>query len=335
MSRRIAVVGGGAWGSALALHLARCGHAVRLWMRETDLVERMRTRGDNPLYLPGVRFPESVVPDDRLEPVLHDAEIVIAAVPSLYARSVYREMAPLMAGGVPLIVATKGIEEGSLALPLEAAGAELGETRPMAALSGPSFAMELAAGKATAVVVASRDATLAGDIQRICSSGVLRLYTNDDPLGVQVAAALKNVIAIAAGAADSLSMGLNAQAALITRGLAEIARLGVALGARAETFSGLAGLGDLVLTCAGELSRNRQVGQRLGRGERLKDIVGERHSVAEGVGTARSAHDLAHRAGVQMPIVEQVYHVLYEDGSPQEALETLMNRPLTAEHHER
>jgi glycerol-3-phosphate dehydrogenase (NAD(P)+) len=230
-----------------------------------------------------------------------------------------------------VVVATKGIEETTLLLPTQVAGAILGDGTRIAAVSGPSFAEEVARGVPTAVVVAAEDLSLAEDVQARLSGQTLRLYTNTDVVGVQVAAALKNVVAIAAGIVDGLGFGHNTLAALITRGLVEMRRLGVAMGGAPETFSGLAGLGDLALTCTGGLSRNRHVGQALGRGERLDDIVASTRHVAEGVGTTRSARDLALRHGVEMPIVEEVYRMLYEDGSPREALGRLMARPLVAE----
>jgi len=329
--RRIAVVGGGAWGSALAIHLARSGSDVDLWIREAELVQRLIDRRDNPLYLPGVRFPRSVRPHDDLAEAVEGAELVVAAVPSLYARQVYRELSAFLAQGTVLVVAAKGIEAETLALPLEVARDEIASAGSLAILSGPSFAAEVARGIPTAIVVAAEDDALARRVQSALSDGNLRLYTNQDPLGVQLAGALKNVIAIAVGVADGLGMGANVLAALITRGLAEISRLGRKMGAQSSTFSGLAGLGDLVLTCTGELSRNRSVGRRLGRGERLEDILESRRSVAEGVRTTLSAWTLAQRHQVRMPIVEETHRILYLDGSPEQSLERLMTRPLTSE----
>jgi glycerol-3-phosphate dehydrogenase (NAD(P)+) len=326
-----AVIGGGAWGSALAAHLARRGGAVRLWMREADLVTRMIERRDNPAYLPGVQMPDPVSPSGDLAWALAGAGLALAVVPSQFARGVYRAMAPHLPEAVPLVVAAKGIEEGTLALPLDVARDELGSDRPLAVLSGPSFAIEVAEGRPTAVVVASEDRGLAERLQGVLSSRELRIYTNLDPIGVQIAGALKNVMAIAIGIADSLEMGTNARAALMTRCLAEMSRLVIASGGTAGTASGLAGLGDLVLTCTGDLSRNRRVGRRLGRGERLEDILSGSRSVAEGVRTTRSARDMARRSGVEMPIVEEVYRILYEDGSPEEGLDRLLSRPLTSE----
>ena len=329
--RTIAIVGGGAWGTALAVHLGGRGNRVSLWMREPELVSRMVDRRDNPAYLPGVCVPDTVSPSCDLAEVVRDADLALSVVPSLFARGVFRELAPHLAAGVPMLVATKGIEEKSLALPLEVAADELGADRPLAVLSGPSFAAEVAEGRPTAVVVAAEEPELAARLQRAVSSRVLRVYTNLDPVGVQLSGALKNVMAIAVGISESLEMGTNARAALITRCLAEMSRLVLALGGQPGTTSGLAGMGDLVLTCTGELSRNLQVGRRLGRGERLEDILSGSRSVAEGVRTTLSARALALRAGVEMPIVEEVHRILYEDGRPEAGLQRLLNRPLRSE----
>ena len=331
MGSPIAVVGGGAWGTALAVHLGSRERAVRLWMRETDLVVRMKERRDNPVYLPGVEVPRSVHPTATLSEAVDRAGLLVFAVPTPYARATYLALAGSLGSGVPVVVATKGIEEETLLLPTQVSSACLGPAAEIAALSGPSFAEEVARGMPTAVVVASADPALARRIQDALAGDTLRLYTNADVVGVQVAAALKNVVAIAAGIVDGLGFGQNTVAALVTRGLAEMRRLGVALGGAAETFSGLAALGDLVLTCTGGLSRNRQVGQALGRGERLDDVIGRMRHVAEGVRTARSARDLARRAGIEMPIVEEVHRILYEDGAPRDAVHRLMTRRLTSE----
>jgi glycerol-3-phosphate dehydrogenase (NAD(P)+) len=330
-STHLAVLGGGAWGTALAVHLADLDYPVRLWVRESDLVERMIARRDNPLYLPGIAMPDRIVPTHDLAEAVDGARLLVGVVPSPFAREVYRAIAAFLDRETPVAVATKGIEEHSLALPLDVARDELGDGRGLAVISGPSFASELVRGKPTAVVVASARGELSEEVQRSFSSPALRLYTSADPIGVQVAGALKNVIAIAAGVADSLQMGPNAQAALVTRGLAEITRLGTALGARGSTFAGLAGLGDLVLTCTGDLSRNRTVGRRLGRGERLEDIVADTRAVAEGIRTTRSARELARRHGIEMPIVTELYRLLFEEGPPAEILARLMSRPLTSE----
>ena len=327
----IAIIGGGAWGTALAVNLGRRGVPVGLWMHEEDLVRRMLARHDNPVFLPGVDIPDTVRPTHDVSAAVAGVSLVVFAVPTPFARDLHRELSRHIAPRLPVVVATKGIEEDTLLLPTEVAASCLGTDTPIAAISGPSFAEEVARGAPTAIVVAAADLQLARAIQDRLSGDTLRLYTNADVIGVQVAAALKNVVAIAAGIADGLGFGHNTLAALITRGLAEIRRLGVARGASPETFSGLASLGDLVLTCTGGLSRNRQVGQALGRGERLSDVIARMLHVAEGVRTARSARDLARQAGVEMPIVEEVHRILYEDGVPRDAVRRLMTRPLGSE----
>jgi len=330
-SPSIAVIGGGAWGTALAVHAARLNHRVGLWVREPEVVAGIRASRENSDYLPGIRIPDAVEASSRLEQVLDGRGLVIAVVPSSFARDVYTRMAPLLSNAVPVAVAAKGIEEGSLALPLDVADEILGGRERLAVISGPSFAQELARGKPTAIVAASHAPDLAASLQASLSSDVLRLYTSADVTGVQIAGALKNVIAIAAGVADSLGMGLNAQSALITRGLAEICRLGLALGGLPSTFSGLAGLGDLVLTCTGPLSRNREVGRRLGGGESLEQILAGAKSVAEGIRTTRSARELGGRHSVDLPIVEELHRVMFDGGSAELALGRLMARPLRSE----
>jgi glycerol-3-phosphate dehydrogenase (NAD(P)+) len=328
---RVAIIGGGAWGTALAVHLGRLGRTVRQWVREPEVVARMLERRDNPAYLPGIAIPDLVEPTTDLEAALRGVSLAVVAVPTPFARPVYRELAPFVAPDLPVVVAAKGIEEGSLALPAELAAQELGARARIAVISGPSFADEVARGLATAIVAASSDADLALRARDALAGGALRLYTNHDVVGVQVAGALKNVIAIAAGVAEGAGLGRNTLAALITRGLAEMRRLGLALGGKPATFSGLAGLGDLVLTCTGDLSRNRQVGFAIARGERVEDVLARTKHVAEGVHTTVSARALAARCGVEMPIVEQVYRVLHEDVAPVEAVRRLMSRPLTSE----
>lgn len=327
----VGVIGAGAWGTAFAIHLARVGVPVRLWVREEEVLHRIRGRRDNARFLPGIAIPEAVAATPSLSEAVSGASLAVLMVPTPFARSVYRSLAPHLGWETPVAVAAKGIEDDTLELPLAVVRQELGAPRGGAVLSGPSFAAEVARGSPTALVVASDDPALAASIQDRLSSETLRLYTNEDVVGVQVAGALKNVIAIAAGVAAGLGLGGNTGAALLTRGIAEIARLGVALGGRAETFSGLAGLGDLVLTCNGELSRNRRVGLALGRGERLDDVLAQSVHVAEGVRTARSARRLAKRHGVEMPIVEEVCRLLDDETSPAEAVRRLMRRPLVPE----
>jgi len=326
----IAVLGSGAWGTALAAHCRRGGSVVRQWVREPQVAEEIR-RGENRTFLPGVPLPPGIEATTDLAAVVEDAGILLAVVPCQFARDVYRSLSGALPADLPLVAAAKGIEEGSLMLPVEVIRDELGETRPVAVLSGPSFASDVARGKPTALVAAAEDAALADYLQDRLASAELRIYTNSDPVGVQLGGALKNVVALAAGILDGLGTGPNGRAALITRGLAEMTRLGSRLGGSPATFAGLAGLGDLVLTCTGEQSRNLAVGRRLGRGESLDHILDGATAVAEGIRTARPAHRLAQREAVRMPIVEEVNRVLYEGGNPRDGVQRLMGRPLTSE----
>jgi glycerol-3-phosphate dehydrogenase (NAD(P)+) len=303
---------------------------VRQWVREPEVAEEIR-RGENRTFLPGVTLPPGIDATADLLAAVEGAEIVLAVVPSQFAREVYRRLAGLVRGDLPLVAAAKGIEQRSLMLPIEVIHDELGATHPVAVLSGPSFAADVAQGKPTALVAAAADPALADRLQGRLASAELRVYTNGDPVGVQLGGALKNVIALAAGILDGLDTGPNGRAALITRGLAEITRLGIRLGGNPATFAGLAGLGDLVLTCTGEQSRNLTVGRRLGRGESLDHILDSARAVAEGIRTAGSAQQLAQREAVRMPIVEAVNRVLYEGCDPRDAVQRLMGRPLTSE----
>ncbi|MCL4820847.1 MAG: NAD(P)-dependent glycerol-3-phosphate dehydrogenase [Vicinamibacteria bacterium] len=326
---KCAVLGGGAWGTALAAQFARAGHAVGLWLREPEIAAELRDRRTNSLYLGDVVLPEGLAPTLDLAAALAGAEAVIVAIPSQYARGVYAQAVPHLAAGAVLVSATKGFELDTLLRMTEVAAAEA-PGRPLAVLSGPSFAVEVAHGLPTAVVVASADRAAAEAIQRAISTRSFRAYTSDDVVGVELAGALKNVVAIAAGILDGLGYGHNTTAALITRGLAEIARLVAARGGRADTVAGLAGLGDLVLTCTGALSRNRRLGQALGAGRSLAEAQ-EPHQVAEGVRTTLAACAMALESGVELPICERMRAVLYEGQPPREALEALMLRSLKRE----
>jgi glycerol-3-phosphate dehydrogenase (NAD(P)+) len=327
---RCAVIGGGAWGSALADLLARGGHAVRLWAREPEVAERINASHHNPRFLPGVSLHASVVATNDVAEALAAADLVLYVAPSHVLRDVVRAGAKCVSPDAIVAVATKGIEPESLTLMTDVVSAELPMQR-VVAVSGPSFALEVARGQPTAVVAASTRVAASAVVQRTMSSSAFRVYTSDDVTGVELAGALKNVIAVATGIAEGLGLGLNSRAALITRGLAEMTRLGVALGAHASTFAGLAGLGDLVLTCTGDLSRNRAVGLEVGRGRALEDVMAGTESVAEGVLTTRSAVALASRCGAELPIVNAVYRVLFENQRPREAMYDLMNRELRAE----
>jgi glycerol-3-phosphate dehydrogenase (NAD(P)+) len=324
---RLAVVGAGAWGTALAVQAVRAGLAPRLWVFEPELLALIRASRENPWFLPGVPLSDAIDPHGDLATVVREAETVVIAVPSHVFRSVARAMAPHVAAGARVLSAAKGIEEDRLARMSEI----LVEVLPpghgrVAVLSGPTFAHEVGHGRPTAAVLASGDPKVARELQRALGTPTFRLYTQADVTGVELGGALKNVMAIATGIADGLELGYNARAALLTRGLAEITRLGVALGARARTFAGLAGLGDLVLTCTGELSRNRRLGLALARGESLAEWQAGTRSVAEGVRTAQAALALARRAGVTAPVIAEVAAVLFERKAPREALLALLSR---------
>ena len=334
--QRIAVIGAGAWGTALADSFAETGHEVMLWVFEADLCARMALHGENDLYLPGIALHENLrFTSDLAEAASAGQDVLVSVMPSHVVRAVWTKLAAWVHEETLIASATKGVEENTLLLPsriiTECIGAAGGAERALACLSGPTFARELAERKPTAITAASEDPEVANAIQEMLSAPNFRIYTGADPVGAQLGGALKNVIALAAGVADGMELGLNARAALIVRGLAEIARLGVAMGGRAETFAGLAGMGDLVLTCTGDLSRNRTVGVRLGQGEPLKKILESMTAVAEGVSTAPAAVGLADKHGVEMPICREVHAVLFEGRNPGDAVQDLMARPLRAE----
>jgi len=329
---RIAILGSGAWGTAMALSLcARGGHDVTLWSHRADHAAALEWERENRRYLPGFRFPDDlrVAADDAH--TVANAEILLCVVPSEFLRATMARLAPFMHEDQVLVSATKGMEDHSFLRMSEVVQSCLDEARlvlPVGVLSGPSFAQEVAAGMPTAVAIAFADTGVAGKIQREFSSSTLRLYTNEDLVGVEMGGALKNVIAIAAGVVAGLGLGSNSAAALITRGIAEITRLAEAAGGRRETMRGLSGVGDLVLTCTGSLSRNRTVGYELGRGRKLNDILaGLDGKVAEGVRTTRAALGLARELGVEMPITEQMESILDHGKNPHEALRELMLRP--------
>jgi glycerol-3-phosphate dehydrogenase (NAD(P)+) len=325
---RIAVIGAGAWGTALCIALGRAGrHELRLWAYEREVLESVERERTNDLFLPGFILPESIAITNSLPAALERAQIVLAVMPSHHARRLYNEMQSSLPSDVMIVSATKGIENQSYKRMTEVATEASGVDR-IAALSGPSFAKEVARGDPSALTVASADAEVGACVQREFSDSMFRVYTSEDVIGVELGGALKNVIAIAAGIAEGLGFGHNTAAALITRGLAEITRLAVACGARRETLSGLSGMGDLVLTCTGGLSRNRTVGVELGRGRKLRDIMAGMHGmVAEGVLTTDAALGLAQRHGIEMPISEQMHAILHEEKPPREAIRDLMNRP--------
>lgn len=321
-----AVLGCGGWGTALAVHLGRSGREVRLWGRDGGLVEEMHARRRNQAYLPGVCLPDTVRATASLEDALADAVYVVAAVPSHGARAVLRRATAHLHPGATLVSAAKGIEDGTLLRMSEVMAQEVGAARQVTVLSGPSFAAEVARGAPTAVLVAGTGSEAVAAVQHDFRSESFRVYASDDVVGVEIGGALKNVIAIAAGAVESLGLGHNALSALVTRGLAETSRLACSLGGRRDTLAGLSGLGDLVLTCTGGLSRNRRVGLELGKGRALDDVLAGMRMVAEGVRTTRAALDLGARQGVELPITAQMADVLAGRKAPRAAVEELMLR---------
>jgi glycerol-3-phosphate dehydrogenase (NAD(P)+) len=330
----LAIIGAGSWGTALSIVLAPRFERVRLWVHEEDLATRMRETSENDVYLKGFLLPRSVEVVTDLVEAVDGANIVMGVMPSHHARGLYTRMLPHLAESMTFVSATKGIETGTL-LRMSEVIAQV--TMPkiampkIAVLSGPTFAREVARGEPAAVVVSSTNPQVAKDVQAAFSGPTLRLYTNHDPIGVEVGAALKNVIAIGAGVCQGLGLGNNTQAALITRGLAEISRLAVSMGGEPKTLAGLAGLGDLVLTCSGELSRNRHVGQELAKGRTIADVTSSMSMVAEGVETCAAAVGLGKRFGVDLPIIQQMHAVLYDGKDPREALRDLMERTLKGE----
>jgi glycerol-3-phosphate dehydrogenase (NAD(P)+) len=326
-----AVLGAGSWGTALALHLARADHDVRLWARDTALVEELRRTRVNQRYLPAASLPDRMAFTDSLGEAVTGAKFVVVAVPSHGVRAVVERLGPHLEAGAILVSATKGIEVDSLQRMSQVIGEATRGCCPVVVLSGPSFAAEVARGLPTAVLAASDKCDAAREVQEGFRGRGLRLYASDDVAGVEVGGALKNVIAIAAGCVEGLNLGHNALAALITRGLAEISRLAIAEGGRKETLAGLSGLGDLVLTCTGDLSRNRRVGIELGRGRTLEEILAGLHMVAEGVRTTRAALALGAKYGLELPIAAQMQAVLDGGCSPLKAVEALMLRRQRAE----
>jgi glycerol-3-phosphate dehydrogenase (NAD(P)+) len=333
MTDKIAIIGAGAWGTALAMLLADKGRDVTLWMYEKDLAEETGRTRENRVYLPGFTLSASITVTSSLETAVRNTPIVLSVVPSHTVRIVAKQFASHLAKDAIIISASKGIEIDTL-MPLSEVFKDVLPAPfhdRLCFLSGPSFAKEVARKMPTAVALAAYDPSIAKSVQAIFSNPSFRVYTNDDVVGVEVAGSLKNVVAIAAGVLEGMGYGYNTMAALLTRGLAEMARLGMAMGGSLQTFSGLAGMGDLVLTCTGGLSRNRTLGTRLGKGEKLDDILKSTKTVAEGVKTAKAARALANKFGVDMPIVEEVYLLLYENKDPKQAVKDLMSRELRGE----
>jgi glycerol-3-phosphate dehydrogenase (NAD(P)+) len=330
---KIGVIGAGSWGTTLANLLAKKGYSVTLWVYEADLAERMANSRVNDLFLDGITLAPNLAVTNQLDEAAAGRQLLLLVSPSQVMRQVLKQLQAHLDEKCLLVSAAKGIENETLQLMSEVLEAELGrEIKSRCAfLSGPSFAKEVALEQPTAVAVAAQDPGVGQRVQEIFSTDYFRVYTNQDIIGVEVGGALKNVIALAAGVSDGLGFNHNARAALITRGLVEIARLGMAMGAAEATFFGLAGMGDLVLTCTGDLSRNRMVGMELGRGRKLDEILNRMHMVAEGVKTTLSAYQLANKLGVKMPITDQMYQILYAGKEPELAVADLMRRALTSE----
>lgn len=334
--KKVAVLGSGSWGTALAKSLADAGHEVRLWARRAEQSEAIERERQNTAYLPGAKLPATLRATHDLEGALAGVDMVLSAVPTHGLRENLQLAAPLFPTGVPILSATKGIENGTLKLVcgiFEDCLPE-GQHEQLTYLGGPSFAKEVAQGMPTAVVVAGKSHAVTARVQSILGTDRLRVYTTDDVIGIELGGSLKNVMAIAAGVGDGLGFGHNTRAAIVTRGLAEISRLAIKLGAHPMTMAGLGGIGDLLLTCTGDLSRNRMVGLELGRGRKLDEILKGMNQVAEGVRTTKSAHALSRREAVEMPIVDAVYRILYEDMNARDAVVGLMTRPHRPERDE-
>ncbi|MDH5229825.1 MAG: NAD(P)-dependent glycerol-3-phosphate dehydrogenase [Gammaproteobacteria bacterium] len=331
ISKNITVLGSGSWGTALAILLARNGHHVKLWGRNSEALLTMQSSRQNPRYLPDIEFPSHLNCETDFAKAVSDASEILIVLPSYAFRETCKQLQSTIAADVPVIWASKGFEAGSLKLLHQVVAEELGGQRHTAVVSGPTFAKEVAIGLPTAMTVASSSEKYASHLADWLHNESFRAYTSTDVIGVEVGGAVKNVMAIAAGIVDGLGLGANTRAALITRGLAEIQRLGLTLGAKAETFMGLAGLGDLVLTCTDNQSRNRRVGIALAQGKNLEAALAELGQVAEGVNAAKQVNELAKKHQVEMPIAEQVYAVLYENKSPKLALQELYSRAVKAE----
>jgi len=328
---RISVIGAGGWGTALSLLLAKNGYEIDLWVFEQDLCQQIKERRENLFFLPGFIIPESVHPTNSLEETIKGNNIVLLAVPTHIVRKTANDLAPLLNSDTLVINASKGIENDSLCTIQQILEQVLPKSCDLATISGPTFAFEVAKEIPSAIVAATESKVHAEHIQNIFSCPYLKVFTSNDPIGVQLGGALKNVIAIAAGISDGLKYGHNSRAALITRGLVEITRIGTALGARSETFSGLSGLGDLVLTCTGELSRNRKVGLQIGQGQKIDAILNNMQTVAEGILTVKSAYALKSKLNIQASIIEETYKVLYQSKSPLHAVKDLMQVNITSE----
>ena len=332
----ISVIGGGSWGTALALVLSTKGYPVKIWDFDPRHVDNLAKDKENKKYLPGILFPESLTTETDLKKVIVAADMIVMVIPSHGFRTVFATIAENIKEDVIIVSATKGIENDTTLTMSQIIEEMLTENKALekaqiGVLSGPSFAKEVAEKVPTAISVACKNENIAKIIQKTFNTNYFRVYTSPDVIGLEISASLKNIVAIAAGICDGLDFGTNTRAALITRGLAEISRFGIALGAEPETFYGLSGMGDLVLTCTGDLSRNRTVGLKLGQGKSLDDILAEMSMVAEGIKTTKSVHDLATKIGIEMPILDQVYKIIYENKDAKEAVNDLLKRDLKSE----
>ncbi|SDP75456.1 glycerol 3-phosphate dehydrogenase (NAD(P)+) [Desulforhopalus singaporensis] len=335
-SIKIGVIGAGSWGTALAILLAKKGYLVNLWGHNDSHVSRLSKDRENRKYLPGIIFPQSLHPESELDPCIDGADTVVMVVPSHSYRTVFQKIIPLLSDNQRIVTAVKGIENDTLMTMTQVMEQELAcfsgvQNIGLGVLSGPSFAEEVAREIPTAVTLGFKDIEMAKEVQKIFGTEYFRVYASSDMVGLEISAALKNIIAIATGVCDGLGYGLNTRAALITRGLAEITRLGTALKADVATFSGLSGMGDLILTCTGNLSRNRNVGLKLGSGKSIEQVKSEMNMVAEGIKTTKSVYDLAAKMGIEMPILEQVYNIIYRNKNCSEAVKDLLNRELKVE----
>jgi len=324
--KRIAIIGDGGWGTALSIELFRKGFNISFWGVFKDYIERIAKGRENIKFLKGIKIPEGIDITPSLGKALEGAEIVVLAVPSKYLRGVLQQLKEIKQKDPIYISAAKGIESGTLMRMSEVIEDVLGNDKKIVAISGPSIAIEVAKGLPTTLVASSRNIDLTKEIQNVLGSKRLRVYTSDDLIGVELGGSLKNIIAIAAGMSDGLGFGTNTKAAILTRGLAEITRLGIAMGAKRETFAGLSGMGDLVTTCISPYSRNRWFGEMLGKGRKAETIVKETEMVVEGVTTAKSVYELSRKYSVEMPITREIYNVIYNDKSPKDVVENLMLR---------
>ena len=330
-SENLAIIGAGSWGTALALLLAKKGLTFPLWVYEEDLCATMKTKRENTLFLPGFSLPENIQPTSSLQQAIEGKTAIILVVPTHVMRTTIKNMSPYLKPGCLIINASKGIENNTLCTVHQVLQQELVIKHKFATISGPTFAREIAQGVPSALVAAGDTLETAEQVKQIISTPKLKVFISDDPLGVQIGGALKNVIAISTGICDGMDLGYNPRAALISRGLVEITRLGTAQGAKPETFLGLSGMGDLVLTCTGDLSRNRNVGIKLGKGQKLNEITKNMQMVAEGIRTVKSAYELKNKLGLNASVIEETYRILYEDKSPQKALEDLMRVEIDTE----